>query len=677
MNTRPSFARRVRTLVLGAVRNPTDARLFRNLSLVALLAWVGLGGDALSSSSYGPEQAFLALQGHVYLGIFVAAATVLTVFVLSASYSQIIELFPSGGGGYLVASKLLSPTAGMLAGSALVIDYVLTIAVSIASGADALFSFLPNAWLIFKVPVAVAVLVVLTLANLRGIRESVVPLVPIFALFIVTHLTAVTVAIVANVNALPATYATATASLSAAHAELGLLGVILIVLRAYTLGAGTFTGIETVSNGMPILREPRVRTAKTTMRYIAVSLSVTVFGIMLAYLLYNVQPSAGKTLNAVLLEHVTAGWAQGWGQGFVLVTLISEAALLFVAAQAGYATGPRVLSNMALDGWAPTRFALLSDRLVTGNGVLLMSVAALLTLLATNGDVRFLVVLYSINVFITFFLSQLGMVVHWWRARGSVRHWERRLAVNGTGLMLTSMILVSVVVLQFGQGGWLTLFITGAVAGIAWTIRRRYLQSRRLVRQLDAEVLALGTAVPELPPAEHRTGHQRVGIDQEAPTAVVLVRGFNGLGLQTILEILRLFPATYRNFVFVTVGAIDAGVYRTQADIELLRRHVRSELDRYVDLMRRRGYHAEARSSLGIDVVEEIGRLAPDIAERFPRAVFFAGQALYPDGSVLDRWLHHQTAHSLEQRLTAQGVPFVTVPVRLAGTQPQISRTYQ
>ena len=142
-NSKPTLSKKIRHAVLGKARSPLDHSVFHNLALMAFFAWVGLGADGLSSSCYGPEEAFLALQGHTYLSIFVALGSALTVLLISASYSQIIELFPTGGGGYLVASKLLSPHLGLISGCALLIDYVLTISISIASGADAIFSFLP------------------------------------------------------------------------------------------------------------------------------------------------------------------------------------------------------------------------------------------------------------------------------------------------------------------------------------------------------------------------------------------------------------------------------------------------------------------------------------------------------------------------------------------------------
>ena len=221
--------------------------------------------------------------------------------------------------------------------------------------------------------------------------------------------------------------------------QFGWFGLLALLLKSYSMGAGTYTGIEAVSNGLPILREPRVRTGRRTMVYMGVSLAITVAGLMLAYLIFSVTPEPGKTLNAVLCERITAHWPAGVGTIFVFVTLMSEAALLIVAAQTGFLDGPRVMSNMALDRWFPSRFANLSDRFVTENGVVLMGVTALVMMVVTKGAIDVLVVLYSINVFITFSLSQLGMVIHWWQERRAEPRWLRKLAINGFGLALTAL----------------------------------------------------------------------------------------------------------------------------------------------------------------------------------------------------------------------------------------------
>jgi amino acid transporter len=185
----------LKALFIGRARDLSDQRLFHKLSLVAVLAWVGLGADGLSSSCYGPEETFKALGAHASLSVFVALACVVTIATICASYRQIIELFPAGGGGYLVASKLLSPAAGVVSGSALLVDYVLTISISIASGVDALFSVLPAPWHSWKLALACAGVAFLTLMNLRGVKESVLLWAPVFFLFVGTHALAILIAI--------------------------------------------------------------------------------------------------------------------------------------------------------------------------------------------------------------------------------------------------------------------------------------------------------------------------------------------------------------------------------------------------------------------------------------------------------------------------------------------------
>src|SRR5579872_732156 len=178
---------KIKKLVFGKPKDPLDPQVFHNLTLVAFFAWVGLGADGLSSSCYGPEEAFLSLGAHTHLALLLAVAVMATVFILSASYSQIIELFPSGGGGYLVASKLLGPVPGVISGCALLVDYILTIAISVASSMDAIFSFVPGYLYHWKFMATVICLVFLILLNLRGVKESVVVLTPIFVIFVLTH----------------------------------------------------------------------------------------------------------------------------------------------------------------------------------------------------------------------------------------------------------------------------------------------------------------------------------------------------------------------------------------------------------------------------------------------------------------------------------------------------------
>lgn len=652
---------RAKRAILGAPRSPHDRSVFHQLSLIAFFAWVGLGADGLSSTCYGPAEAFHALGAHPHLSIFVALATALTILVLSKSEAQVMEMFPAGGGGYVVASKLLNPTAGMVAGSALLIDFILTIAISVASGTDAVFSFLPLEWQPYRLPFAVVGILFLTLLNLRGVKESIGPLVPVFVLFIVLHAGALLWGIGSHAFDLPQLAADTVHQVRDTHHELGLLGLLMLILRAYGMGAGTYTGIEAVSSSMMIMREPRVQTAKTTLRYMSVSLAVMATGLFLAYLLNNVESVPGKTMNAVLFERITAGWPRPLGQGFVWLTLLSEMAILFIAAQAGFLSGPRVLASMAVDRWVPTRFASLSDRLVTHNGVLLMSAGAVITVLLTGGAVGILVVLYSINVFITFGLSQAGMVRQAWQRRADPDPvWRQRLNTNGIALALTLFILLNMVVLKFHEGGWITLLVTGGMIAAVLSVRAYYNRTAVHLKRLDGLVEAAAISDQEEP-----RGQPLEQPDPRGKTAVVLVNGFNGMGLHTLFAIIRVFGDSFRNYIFMSVGMIDAGNFKGVEELTHLRQHVETQLDRYVRFMRRRGYYAESIYRLGVDALSEIDEMAPEVLAKHPRAVFFGGQLSFGDDTLYSRWLHNYLILAAQTKLHNRGVPFFILPIRV------------
>jgi hypothetical protein len=505
----------------------------------------------------------------------------------------------------------------------------------------------------------------LTILNLRGIKESVMPLVPIFLIFVATHALAILYAVVVHAFDFPSVVRETTADMKQTYAALGGAGMLALILRAYSMGAGTYTGIEAVSNGLPILREPRVHTARRTMTYMAISLAFVALGLMLAYILFRVNPAEGKTLNAVLFETITGSWPRGLGAGFVLVTLISEAMLLLIAAQTGFLDGPRVLSNMALDRWMPTSFATLSDRLVTQNGILIMGASALATMLLTGGSVRYLVVLYSINVFITFVLSQLGMVRHWWQARRSERVWKKRILINGIGLIMTGFILISVTLMKFNEGGWITLILTSGLVAVAWAIRRHYDQTGRLLGRLNTLVEIVDAEMAEPEPAEQPVRPKPCPEGVPGKTAVLMTSGFSGLGLHTLFNVIQQFGPVFDRYVFMSVGLIDAGQFKGREELDELRRRTERDLERYVAYMRRHGYQAESLYSIGIDVIDEAAAMADRIREKDPKAVFFGGQLVFSADSLVTRLLHNYTAFAVQRRFYRQGIPVFILPIRI------------
>ncbi len=647
------LGQRVRRLLIGPPRSLGDRRLFHKVSLVALLAWVGLGADGLSSSAYGPEEAYRALGEHRYLAVALAALMAATVLVISAGYSRIIERFPHGGGGYVVATKLLGERFGLVSGCALLVDYVLTITISVAAAGDAMFSFLPVAWHGWKLPLEAAVIAGLTILNIRGVRESVMALAPVFCLFVITHAVVIGGGVLGHLPELPGTAADVGSGFRAGAATLGVGGLALLLMHAFSLGGGTYTGIEAVSNGIPIMRHPRVRTAKRTMLYLSLSLAFTATGLLLCYLLWRVEPAPGKTMNAVLVERLATGFP--YGGTFVVLTLLAEGALLVVAAQAGFADGPRVLANMAMDSWVPRRFAALSERLTTQNGIVLMGTAALGALFYTGGDVRLIVVMYSINVFLTFSLSLGGMTLATMAGRFPGRAWKRDAGVFLAGFGLCATILVVTVFEKFGQGGWITLVVTGAVVVLCVLVRGHY---RRITGILTRAFAGLEKPRPVTgpPPADPDPSH---------PTAAILVTSYGGLGVHTTLGVLQAFPGHFRNLVFLSVGVIDSGGFKGEDSIGALSSRTEQMLRSYVELARGMGVPAAYRMAIGTDAVDEAERLCLRVADEFPRVTFVAGQVIFQREAWYQRLLHNQTAYAIQRRLQWAGRNMVILPARI------------
>jgi amino acid transporter len=651
-----SLRNRVRRAILGAPRDVADTSHLHKMTLIAFLAWVGLGADGLSSSAYGPEEAFRALGQHTYLAIGLAIATALTVLIISASYSVIIEQFPTGGGGYVVASHLLGPKVGVVSGCALVVDYVLTIVTSIASGGNAIFSFLPPAWAFWKLPVEFAVIVLLIALNLRGVKESVQALLPVFLVFLATHALLIGWAVFSHLHKLPEVTRQLHQGFSSGLSTLGLAGMAMLLLRAYALGGGTYTGIEAVSNGLQIMREPRVATGKRTMVYMAISLALTAGGILIGYLLLNVQPAANKTMNAVLSEAIFGGWHLGGlpvGYWLVLVTLISEGLLLVVAAQAGFIDGPRVMANMAVDSYLPHRFAALSEQLSMQNGVLLMGMAALAMLFYTQGNIETLIFMYSINVFLTFSLSQLAMT-RFWIQRPKERARGRHLAIHLVALLLCVGILVVTLIERFTHGGWVTVMLTSIFVAVCYAIHSHYRRAQQGLQQLD-DVLDTLPSTGEAKPKS---------LDPKLPTAVLLVSSFNGFGVHTLLSILRYFPALYKQFIFVSVAVVDSGSFKGKEEIEALQHHTEEDLQKYVDKTRRMGFAADCVWDVGIEVVSKASELCQQIAKLYPKATIFTGKLVFREERFYYGFLHNETALAIQRRLQWVGVPMVVLPIR-------------
>lgn len=648
-----SLLSRVKQVVIGSPLNPFNPQIARHVSLIAFLAWVGLGADGLSSSCYGPEEAYLALGQYSHFALYIAIATAITVFVISVGYNQVIELFPSGGGGYKVASQLLGRHVGLVSGAALIVDYVLTIAVSTASSMDAIFSLLPIDLLPYKLLSEVALILALILLNMRGMKESIKFLLPIFLGFFIVHVTLIIYGIVAHHKGLSLIIPDTLNETKTAINTIGLIPVLALILHAYSLGSGTYTGLEAVSNNVNQLREPRVQTGKWTMFYMALSLSMVAAGMILLFLLWAPVPVAGQTLNAVVFHAILGD--SDLGRFLLLATISLEAGLLFVAANTGFLAGPRVLANMAIDGWMPNRFRHLSTRLVIQNGLFLFGLFALLILLWCHGKVSVLVVLYSINVFLTFSLSLFGLCVYWVKNRRTAsQNWILRLLLSAVAFTITSSILCITLISKFESGGWLTVLITLAVVGVCLLIQRHYKKFNRKLAQLDIQLkqpIDLPLTVMPLSP--------------EKPTAIILVGKSAGVAMHTLLNVIRMFPCHFKNFVFLSAGVVDVESFAGQNALEEMRSDVNHNLQYFVDYCNQYGIAAEAYAGFGTDTVEELAKLAEKISKKYSNCIFFASKLIFDHDNIMTRFLHNETAITLQRNLHLLGKELVILPMKV------------
>src|SRR6266699_3907374 len=619
----------LRRKLFGKPLDPLDTKARRHIALVAFFAWVGLGADGISSSCYGPEEAFRALGEHTDLGLYLALATAATVFIIALAYNQVIELFPTGGGGYRVATRLIGPYAGLTSGAALILDYVVTISISIASGVDALFSLFPLGFQPYKLAAEVAFIVALVLLNLRGMREAITVLLPIFLGFILTHAFLIVYGVLSHATVLPTLVPDVWRGTLELSGQVGWTGVVALLLLAYSQGGGTYTGIEAVSNNVNVLAEPRVHTGKVTMLYMALSLAFTAGGIILLYLLWGASPVEGQTLNAVAFGAIidSFGWDARMGGAALPVVLALEAGLLFVAANTGFLGGPAVLSNMAADSWVPHQFRYLSTRLV----------------------------LYSVSVFLTFAVSLFGLCLYW-AGRRAGRNWLGRLALSAAGFVVCAGILLMLLAEKFLEGGWLAVLIVAAIIAACVTVRNHYDWTRRQLKKIDADFsgIAFGSAVNPPKP------------DPARPTAAFLVGSSRGGGLHALLWVQRMFPDHFRNFIFVNARAVDSQSFGGREDLDAMKVEANASLSYFVNFCNSKGWAAKSYLAFGTDPIDEFTRLAERVQAEFPNAIFFTSKLIFDRDNWFTQLLHNQAAMALQRRFHLRGMQMIILPMKLS-----------
>ncbi|WP_203916401.1 amino acid permease [Rugosimonospora africana] len=450
---------RIRRVLLGPPLGSAAVVQERMRKLVGLPV---LSSDLLSSVAYGPEAMLnvLVLAGSAALGLSlpIAAAIVVLMVTVGVSYRQTVRAYPHGAGSYIVASDNLGHRLGLAAAAGLMMDYILTVSVSVAAGVDAISSALPGL-APFAVPMGIVVIAVLLGGNLRGVRSAG------RAFAAPTYAFVLGIALLLGFGAVQAArrgFAPVPAPKVAVTQALG----VMLVLRAFASGATSMTGIEAVSNAVPVFKPPEWRNARTTLTWMISLLVVMFAGLMVLIHLQGVVPRPNQTVLSQLGRRtLPAGPLYAYLQA-------TTALILLLAANTAFQDFPRLLFFMARDGFAPRPFLRMGDRLVFSNGILTLSVAATVLFIAFHGRTHSLIPLYAVGVFLAFTLSQAGMVRHWTRVRGP--HWRKSLVINALGAVLSAVVLVTAAIAKFAEGAWVVVAAVPLLILLAVLIRRHY-----------------------------------------------------------------------------------------------------------------------------------------------------------------------------------------------------------
>ncbi|MFZ1925221.1 MAG: APC family permease, partial [Solirubrobacteraceae bacterium] len=412
-----------------------------------LLALAVLSPDALSSVAYGPEamMAVLVLAGSAELKLSLPIGAALAILMLSVGlgYRQVIRAYPHGGGSYIVASDSLGRQWGLLAGAGLILDYILTVAVSVASGVEAVTSAIPSL-ASARVEIGLVVIVLLVAGNLRGVRDAGA------AFAAPTYLFVVAIVLVVIAGLLKAGSHGFHPAVAAPHRATEALGVLLVLL-AFASGATAMTGIEVISNAVPVFRPPQARHARQTLT-VMMGLLISMFiGVVLVAHFDGAAPSGSETVLSQIAHDSVGG---GIPYGFVQ---LATTLVLLVAANSAFNGFPRLLYFMARDGYVPRLFLRMGDRLAFSNGILVLAVPAAVIYAAFGGRTAPLIPLFAIGVFLAFTLAQSGMVAYWWRHRGP--SWRSALATNLLGAVLSALVVLIATATKLTEGAWVVVVL--------------------------------------------------------------------------------------------------------------------------------------------------------------------------------------------------------------------------
>jgi len=433
-----------------------------------------LASDAVSSVAYASEEILLVLVpmigilSYQYLG-YISAAIIGLLIILSFSYRQTIQSYPSGGGAYIVASDNLGTIAGVTAGAALAVDYILTVAVSISSGTAAIISAIPIL-VPYKVPICLAILTLLMMGNLRGIRESSKMFsIPAYA-FVIAILSLLVVGLLKIKTGYIPTEPPKT-SMEAIQPI-----TLILILSAFSNGCAALTGVEAVSNAVPNFKEPARDHAKKVLVILTFLVFLMFGGTSLLANLYHVVPQPNNTVLSQIAYEI-------FGNNFMYYYIqVATTVILAMAANTAYSDFPLLLSIMAREGFAPKQLTMRGDRLSFSNGIIALSILAGILIVVFHGNTNALIPLYSIGVFISFTLSQTGMFVRWLKLRD--KHWHYKAFVNGLGALVTFIVVIIIAITKFKHGAWIVIIIIPTLILLMLKVKRHY---TALAKQLKIE----------------------------------------------------------------------------------------------------------------------------------------------------------------------------------------------
>ena len=613
---------RIKHILIGA---PISNAMAAQERLTKFKALAVLSSDAISSVAYATEAILINLvlagSSRLWMTLPISLVIIALLAIVAISYRQTIPAYPNGGGSYIVAEEKLGRIPGLVAAAALLIDYVLNVSVSVAAGVLNLASLFP-ALGPYIVPIDVALVVLITIINLRGVRESG----SIFAIptyfFVVT---AVLLIIVGLIKAYVFKHQPFIGTFRYVGANEPLS--LFLILRAFATGCSAMTGVEAISNGVPAFKKPETRNASTTLTWMAVILGTLFLGITLLVMTYAVE--AYKSGSPTVIDQISRLVFSGPLSFMYPVFTFATLGILTLSAETSYSDFPRLASLLARDRFLPSQFAFKGDRLAFTVGILVLAILASLLLIVFKGSTDALINLFAVGVFMSFTLSQSGMVMHWWRVRREDKTWLRSLIINGTGACATLVVATVISVTKFLEGAWVVVLLIPLLVFMFLSINKHY---RHVARERISDI-----------PINPSDIHHRI---------VVPIDKLDRASKQSLAYARSISP----HVTAIHVSTSEDETRSVQADWDMWQRHF-SDMEETHLLTIESPYRALIRPILAyIDTVHQ----------RHPDDTL---TVILPEFVVLHWWeylLHNQTAFRLKAALLFRpGIIVVSVPQHL------------